>query len=235
MLLAALLCAMWPVGTCSNDTHTPLHVLVVTLGRSGSTLLAEMLAAFPNTHAILEPYYNWRTTRTGQPPAPSYHTLFTCAAFASAEQSNAVLNPYTCNYANLIPAFNRTQRASFLVRCQTQNITATDAVALHAACSRASTVLVKTIRFDRFNNLTALSPQHTRIVYLLRNPWEMFKSRFGLLCAFVCIYIFMQTVAQGTRRYGTRNTPSWGEPMPQQRCCSMLPWTAVKSSPLTIN
>eukprot|EP00042_Codosiga_hollandica_P041089 m.363348 g.363348 ORF g.363348 m.363348 type:complete len:638 (-) comp56025_c0_seq3:2412-4325(-) len=186
VLAVLLLCTASSL--CATAT-APTSVLVVTLGRSGSTLTTELLATLPGVFSVFEPYYNFRdrtAPAASRVSPPTFTDLFDCNIFNSTAVANAVVSPYFCDYFRLIKSTASANSSAAIShsglhwRCRNQKMNALDVKYLQTSCQRSHVILVKTIRFDRFHSLlnsTALA-SNLHVVYLTRHPFEIFKSRY---------------------------------------------------------
>ena len=166
-------------GSKTKHTVPSRNMLIVTSGRSGSTLVSSALGALPGTFSILEPFYNYRDALPGQ-YVPPYSQMFDCSIFKNESAALSILSPYMCNYSPTITRSRMLQR-----RCLLGKLGASDIAMLLDECEGARTKIVKTIRFDRFYDLSFFINGSKRtsfptVLFLTRNPWDVFKSQYAL-------------------------------------------------------
>ena len=160
-----------------NTKHSTAarSVLIVTSGRSGSTLVSSALGALPGTFSVLEPFYNYRDALPGD-YAPPYSQMFDCSIFRNVSAALSILSPYMCNYSPSITRSHMLRR-----RCLLGKLGASDIAMLLDECEGSRARIVKTIRFDRFYDLSFdKSAAFPTVLFLTRNPWDVFKSQYAL-------------------------------------------------------
>eukprot|EP00042_Codosiga_hollandica_P046229 m.483423 g.483423 ORF g.483423 m.483423 type:complete len:603 (+) comp57195_c0_seq62:182-1990(+) len=168
-----------PTGSLRNLSHNSTglkqpatNILIVTSGRTGSTMLSDVLSMIPLSYSFLEPYWGFNSNRS---IAPTYEDLFTCNVFQDIAIARKLMWNYECLNDRTLFLFPTGLRE----RCLAQNLTTQDFKILHEACLRAPFRIVKTIRFDIHFRVKTANPS-TRVIFLTRTPWAVIKSQFML-------------------------------------------------------
>jgi hypothetical protein len=164
-----------------QNTQARVDVLLISLGRGGSTHVSNLFSAFANTFTALEPYYNFRTTETAS-SAPTYEEILSCAVWRTASAANRVASPYFCDYykavqQTMVGRLDNESSHTLHYRCRHGNMTEADASALHEQCTQARVAIVKTIRFDRHHSIDPAAHPSLIWMYIVRSPWKIFRSR----------------------------------------------------------
>ena len=189
----AFLLACVALAHAAAHGNSSVNVVIVTVGRTGSTLLSDILgkrnnscrpllitltdaldltAHLPSSYAFMEPYGQFRT---GGHTGPTYRELLTCSLFQDPVLSRAVLWQYECLNDPTLDTFPELKS-----RCINGNLTDKDLHKLEIACRKAQYRVVKTIRFERHHDLEGVNQGNLRVIYLARDPWDVFRSQYTL-------------------------------------------------------
>ena len=155
---------------------------IVSVGRSGSTLLMKALASAPKSVFYFEPYYAIEVVDTRMKQVvvqttdvPTINEIMNCNVLNSAAMTSRILTSFSCN------------ESRWLAETQTEidNCLAGGIINLQRAYSRcmaADNVIVKILNLpwlSRKLGTTSLIPAESKIVHLVRHPAAVLKSQFA--------------------------------------------------------
>ena len=155
---------------------------IVSVGRSGSTLLMKALASAPKSVFYFEPYYAIEVVDTRMKQVvvqttdvPTIKELMNCNVLNSAAMTSRILTSFSCN------------ESRWLAETQTEIDTCINDSAIklqraYSRCMAADNVIVKILNLpwlSRKLGTTSLIPAESKIVHLVRHPAAVLKSQFA--------------------------------------------------------
>ena len=156
------------------------HVAIVSVGRSGSTLLMKALAAAPDSVFYFEPYYAYEVVDTRMKEVvvhtsevPTIKELLNCDVLNNTVTTSRIISRFACNESRWL-AETQTDIDACINR---------GSVNLHRArsrCMSAENVVVKILNLpwlSRKLGTTSLIPAGTKILHLVRHPAAVLKSQ----------------------------------------------------------
>eukprot|EP00042_Codosiga_hollandica_P047842 m.525140 g.525140 ORF g.525140 m.525140 type:complete len:442 (-) comp57540_c0_seq1:346-1671(-) len=165
-----------PEFTIPNATK----VLELSVGRSGSTFLMELLALIPNSFLVPEPYKIFETEfyfpdGSVKPPLPAIPDLVHCNFLKNQLVVNKVFWLYACDNVPWIA-----KNATLYSQCVNKTL---DPLFLLNRCRQADLILVKVIRSSWLAKQLGKMPRipaNVKIVHFMRSPWAVVRSQAEL-------------------------------------------------------
>ena len=180
----------YDTSTNNNDDPVvvdPTKVLIISEGRSGSTLLMKMLADLNNTMILFEPFHDFSPEAwNGEqgPPIPGGISSFFNCEFA--RMGLDVLNGvfwWPVRMEAWLPTTDTEYNYTALVwRAWEHQLNAQDAEQIYSACMRTERRVLKLIRFsgyvmDSFYELPAAEREAIQVVHLMRDLPSVVRSQ----------------------------------------------------------
>eukprot|EP00049_Salpingoeca_infusionum_P020777 m.365142 g.365142 ORF g.365142 m.365142 type:complete len:338 (+) comp30171_c0_seq1:181-1194(+) len=159
-----------PSAASQHTTDTLDCAVIVSVGRSGSTLLANILQQLPSSFGTLEPYRNHVKAPRSFPLVP-LGRLLDCSAYAEQQSTKNVVWDYPCRFNSIL----KTEQPYGSCRRGLLNAAAFQKV--NQACTSATFRFVKTIRLRDSQDLVFPdSCTSQQVVHLMRSPWHVALS-----------------------------------------------------------
>eukprot|EP00035_Acanthoeca_spectabilis_P029899 m.6911 g.6911 ORF g.6911 m.6911 type:complete len:380 (-) comp3889_c0_seq2:260-1399(-) len=170
-------------------------VVLIAIGRTGSTLLSHLFAAVPGAFVIVEPYKPYLSIDHSDVPArqklspgqmPTMASLLDCSFASSPEVFNQMRWDFLCMHSRLVPKEHLWQ---FKQRCLSDTpLNDTDIKMVREFCLGSRLRVLKTIRFTHIlgparQSLISLArtPGYTvSALHVVRHPYEVLVSQYNL-------------------------------------------------------
>ena len=159
------------------------NIAIVSIGRSGSTLLMKALGSLPDTVYFFEPYFTFETydreietLSVEDIRLPRLSQLFDCSIFDNAFVASAMMSHFACNESRWIA-----ETPDEVNQCM-NDFLESNMTRSKSRCMNAKRNVVKTLRLPWLSSKLGASgiiPNNTRVISLIRHPRSVLKSQYA--------------------------------------------------------
>ena len=157
------------------------HVAILSTGRSGSTLLMELLASLPNTVYYFEPYFNFAHHDEHVSPIPIHDAaiprmaeLYDCERMIRDGRIQSITSLFACEGTAWIA-----ETPAEVEACKSGVINIERSL---SRCLSSSRMVVKATKLPWLTiklNSTAVIPRDVKVIHLVRHPAAVLRSQYS--------------------------------------------------------
>ena len=174
-LRLALLLLAWTACECKQ------HVAILSTGRSGSTLLMELLGSLPDTVFFFEPYFNFAhhdehvsAIPINDSVIPRMSELYDCHGIMREGRLQSIMSLFACEGTSWIA-----ETPAEVDLCMKGVINIERSL---SRCLSSSRIVLKVTKLPWLMvklNSTGVVPQDVKVIHLVRHPAAVLKSQYS--------------------------------------------------------